>query len=69
MPDAKPLWKSKTVLFNVAAFVIHAVVASAMGGDLPASYAVLAPVIQAAGNFLLRLVTTQPVSVLSTTSK
>jgi hypothetical protein len=68
-PAPKPAWKSKTLIFNLAAFALHAIVAAATGGQLPAEYAVLAPLIQAAGNFLLRFVTSEPISVLSPVSK
>ena len=57
----KDFWKSKTLWFNVLAFVVAVTGAFGYTGELPGEAAVFVPAVIAVINFLLRFVTKQPI--------
>ena len=59
--EAKKWYASKTLWFNIVAFAVIVLGAFGFTGEIPESWEVFVPIAVAAVNFLLRLVTKQPV--------
>lgn len=63
MEQPKPIWKSKTFWFNFLAFVLSAAAILADPVQYGEEVAKWATVVITAGNIILRVVTSQPVSL------
>uniref|UniRef100_A0A6M3XEU6 Holin n=1 Tax=viral metagenome TaxID=1070528 RepID=A0A6M3XEU6_9ZZZZ len=61
--NSKPWYTSKTLWFNVLAFIAAVVASFGYSGQLPAEWEQYVGVAVALANILLRLVTKQPVTL------
>jgi len=57
----KPFWKSKTLIFNILAFIVAIAVGFGYTGELSPELGVFVPAVLALINIILRFVTKQPI--------
>ena len=61
MQAPKSWWQSKTIWFNILAFLVSVAAGFGYTGELPPEWAVFVPAVIALNNMILRWVTTQPI--------